>query len=79
MILQKIIYRQSYTVDEGTQGFHDYVTKYESFEDFVMKVRAEANIIDLSSGFEIINISYPDKNTAVIVYKQLKLDDEETK
>ena len=72
MILQQILKRKSYEVDEGTMGFHDYVTKYEDFDDFVMTVTFEANRIDLSSEFELINISYPDKNTAVIIYRQLE-------
>lgn len=69
-IKQKIIYRKSTIVDVGAEGFHDYVTKFESFEDFVKNVEQEASfIVDPDLGIEIINISYPDKNTAVIVYR----------
>lgn len=71
MILQKIVYRRSWKQDEGTMGFHDYVTKYEDFEDFIFTVTMEASKINQSPSFELINISYPDNYKAVIIYKQL--------
>lgn len=68
-IRQKIIYRKSTVVDVGAEGFHDYVTKFESFEDFVKNVEHEASfIVDPDLGIEIININYPTEHIAVIVY-----------
>lgn len=75
MILQKIIKRKN-SIIETNNKFNIIDEEKESFEDFIMRVECEANIIDLASGFDIINISYPDKDTAVIVYRQLELDEE---
>ena len=68
MILQKIIYRAHYNVRKPT-----YIeTRHIPFEEFVENVTNEASIIDLADGFEVLNISYSDHNTAVIVYRQLE-------
>lgn len=60
MIKQDIIKRNSKTVDEGTMGFHDYVTHKEPIEEF--------NEI---CG-KVINIAYPTEDLAIIVYKEKK-------
>jgi hypothetical protein len=66
MIHQVTEKRESYTVDEGTMGFHDYITKYRmSFEEFVNSITQKYNLLDI----EIISISYPDESKAVVVYK----------
>lgn len=65
MITQIIITRNSREIDEGTMGFHDYVTKLEPFEDFVKRVTDKANIINS----DIVNIAYPNDTTAIIVTK----------
>ena len=69
MILTGIMYRKSWRVDEGTMGFHDYVTKYQDFEDFIREVEIKATAIDSDPKTELIGISYPDKETALITYR----------
>ena len=39
----EVIVRESWRVDDGTMGFHDYVTHKENFSDFVDRVLREAN------------------------------------
>ena len=65
MINQIIITRNSRQIDEGTAGFHDYVTKLESFENFVKRVTDKANNINS----DIVNITYPNDTTAIIITK----------
>ena len=43
MVEQKVISRATRTRDEGTMGFHDYVTYKEDFEVFVKRVTNIAN------------------------------------
>ena len=69
LVNQVLVIRDSYEVDEGTMGFHDYVTKKENFQNFVSNVTNKAN--DLAkSGNKILNIAYPNEDTAIIVYKE---------
>ena len=65
MINQIIVIRNSKEIDEGTMGFHDYVTKLEPFEDFVKRVTDKANNINS----KIVNITYPNDTTAIIITK----------
>jgi len=66
MINQLIIERKSWVKDEGCMGFHDYVTNYENYANFVNRVTEVANDLD----GDIINIVYPDKDIAIIIYKE---------
>lgn len=66
MLHQVIEKRNSRIVDEGTMGFHDYVTKYDmSFEEFVDMVTEKYQRSDI----KLISISYPNTTTAVVVYE----------
>lgn len=69
MIFTGIMYRKSWRKDEGSMGFHDYVTKYQDFEDFVREVEIKATEINSDPKTELISISYPDKETALITYR----------
>lgn len=66
MIKQVIIERKSTQVDEGTMGFHDYVTEKEDIETFCFRVEVYANRV---TG-KVINIAYPTEDLAIIVYKE---------
>lgn len=72
MILQKIIKRKN-SIIETNNKFNIIDEEKESFEDFVKNVEREAYLIYRGSIGEIINISYPDKNTAVIVYDKYEI------
>lgn len=69
-IRQKVITREYTEVDEGCFGFHDYVTKYEPFNNFVDRVTKSINDLCIRSTVEIINIVYPDPSIAIIIYKE---------
>lgn len=66
MIKQKIVTRHVTTVDEGTMGFHDYVDKKESNEIFIQRVTDDMNDINMYAN--VINIAYPNEDTAIITY-----------
>lgn len=67
IINQILVKRETYNVDEGIQGFSDWVTKKEDLEVFMKRVTQKAN--DLNA--KIINICYLD-DSAIIVYKEKK-------
>lgn len=69
LVNQVLVIRDSYEVDEGTMGFTDYVTKKEDFQNFVSNVTNKANDL-VKSGNKILNITYPNEDTAIIVYKE---------
>ena len=73
MIKQKILYRKSKQVDEGTMGFTDLVTKKESISEFVDRVTKEANKIKPENGEFIVSISYPNFDMAIIVINKIQL------
>lgn len=66
MFKQKTLTRLSKTIDEGTMGFSDYVTKKESIDDFVQRVIDTINEINEHS--TIFNISYPNEDLVIITY-----------
>jgi len=65
--------RKNYTVDEGTMGFHDYVTKYETLSDFFARVN-QLMLELVIKNREIIEIQYLQNpstgeiNAAIITY-----------
>lgn len=71
MIGQKIVIRASRTRDEGTMGFHDYVTHKEDFEVFVKRVTDIANNLKTKT---IHSISYPSEDKAVICYETISTE-----
>ena len=66
MIKQLMMIRKKKTYDNGEMGFSDYVTEYEYFSDFVDRVTEKANELK-----NVISISYPDMELAIIVYKDI--------
>jgi dihydroorotate dehydrogenase len=66
MIKQTIEERKHYKVDEGTMGFSDWATKYESLEEFVNRITQKYNEMNI----KVINISYPNDTLAIVVYKE---------
>lgn len=77
-ILQKVLNRDRKKADELADlpdYYHDSLiaipSELESFGDFVKRVSAKAKDINSNEKYEVININYPDKKTAVIIYKQL--------
>ena len=66
MIKQLMMIRKKRTYDNGEMGFSDYVTEYEYFSDFVDRVTEKANELK-----NVISISYPDMEVAIIVYKDV--------
>ena len=65
MILQKMIHKHC---DIGSIG----IPVFEELDEFISRVSAEATIIDSDPNFEVINISYIEYKSAVIVYRQLE-------
>lgn len=63
-INQIIVDRKSWQEDEGCMGFHDYVTNYENYTNFVNRVTEQANNLNRN----IINIVYPEKDITIIIY-----------
>ena len=63
---QIVVRRNERTVDEGTMGFHDYVTHKEEFSNFTDRVSVFANLLENK---KVINISYPSEDIAVIAYE----------
>ena len=70
-LVQTVVERNHYTVDEGTMGFTDYVTHYEKLNEFISKVSLTANEL-INDNHKILSISYPSENIAVIVSLALK-------
>lgn len=72
-IHQKLIERKQVTRDEGTMGFHDYVTEKEPMNKFIERVTIEANDIIKNEYYEktrtVLNISYAE-DYAIIVYNE---------
>ena len=66
MIKQLMMIRKKRTYDNGEMGFSDYVTEYEYFSDFVDRITKKANELK-----NVISISYPDINIAIITYKDI--------
>ena len=64
-IKQIVVKRESHKIDEGTMGFHDYVTVKEDFAKFVDRVTNTCKTVD----GKILNISYPNEDIAVIVIR----------
>lgn len=71
MIKQKIIYRKTKQIDEGTMGFHDYVIKKEYMDDFIDRVTEEANKSKSENNEFVVSISYPNTDTAIIVINKI--------
>lgn len=67
-IVTKIVDRRSIKVKEGT----DYVSRFQTLEEFVSDVEYEANKIEWADGFELINVSFANVTKAVIIYRQLE-------
>lgn len=69
----KYLERTNYTVDEGTMGFHDYVTKYETLSNFFDRVNHLMQELVLNNK-EIIEVQYLQNpstgeiNSAIITY-----------
>lgn len=64
-IKQIVVKRESHKRDEGTMGFHDYVTVKEDFTEFVEMVTKACETVN----GKILNISYPNEDIAVIVIR----------
>lgn len=64
--LKQLVVKRTVTQrDEGTMGFHDYVTVKEDFEQFVARVSEACNNVD----GKFLSVSYPNEDIAVILYK----------
>lgn len=79
MLERKIIKRSSRLVDEGTMGFHDYTTKWESMEDFTERVVNEVNKIKEERDLQYHSLHFcadgnGKTNTAVIIYNNRDTD-----
>lgn len=69
MFKQSIEFRKKRTVDKGTMGFSDYETVYDlTFSEWVNTITEKYN----KDNIKIINISYINDETAIIVYKEKK-------
>ena len=66
MIRQMILYRRVEKVDEGFDGFSDWVLKKETVDDFVNRVTKTINESDFEDNEFIISISYPNPDLAII-------------
>lgn len=67
--MRRQIYQEKLTVENKViQTQHATITRKETFDEFLDKVEARVNEILEEEDTEIINISYPDMRTAVIVY-----------
>lgn len=65
MILQKMINRHC---EIGSMC----IPVFEELDEFISRVSVEATMIDSDPNFEVINISYIEYKSAVIVYRQLE-------
>ena len=62
---QMVVMRESHERDEGTMGFHDYVTVKEDFNKFVDRVTEACETVN----GKFLGVSYPTEDTAVILYR----------
>ena len=62
---QMVVMRESHERDEGTMGFHDYVTVKEDFNKFVDRVTEACETVN----GKFLGVSYPNEDTAVILYR----------
>lgn len=62
---QILVNRETKTVDEGTMGFHDYVTHKEDLSTFMDRVSSIANKLNNK---HVISINYLSEDKAIIVY-----------
>lgn len=69
MLRAEVVVRESWRVDEGTMGFHDYVTHKENFSDFVDRVLREANT-HWKDGKCIANVQFVGEDKAVIMWEE---------
>lgn len=76
-IKQALVSRDSYTIDEGTMGFHDYTTHKEDMKSFIDSVSSVANDLEHKCDCEIINISYINEDLASIIYRKKVNHDKE--
>ena len=67
-IEQIIINRDNKTIDEGTMGFHDYVSHKEDFGKFVKRVSKTANEL---KDKKVLNINYPTEDIAIICCEKI--------
>ena len=73
MLERKVIKRSSRLVDEGTMGFHDYTTKWESMEEFTERVVNEVNKIEADRKLRYHSLHFcadgnGKTNAAIIIY-----------
>lgn len=61
---QIIVKRNSTERDEGTMGFHNYITVKEDFDQFVERVSEACENVD----GKFLSVSYPNEDIAVILY-----------
>lgn len=66
MIEQLIIARENINHYNGGMDFSNYVTEYENFCVFVDRVTKKANELK-----NVISISYPNTEVAIIAYKDI--------
>ena len=72
-IVTIIIDRRSITrVNESYIDGPVHTTQFQTFEEFVRDVEYEANKIEWSDRFELINVSFANDTKAVIIYRQLE-------
>ena len=62
---QILVNRKKNEIDEGTMGFHDYVTYKEDLKVFMDRVSSIANELENK---KVISISYPSEDIAIICY-----------
>lgn len=62
---QIVVMRENHETDEGTMGFHDYVTVKEDFNKFVDRVTEACETVE----GKFLSVSYPNEDAAVILYK----------
>lgn len=62
---QMVVMRESHERDEGTMGFHDYVTVKEDFNKFVDRATEACETVN----GKFLGVSYPNEDTAVILYR----------
>jgi len=66
MYRQITLKRKFITIDEGTMGFHDYVERKESIDDFNNRIIDKMN--ELSEHYTVSNVIYNNDDSAIIIY-----------